>query len=76
MNVGGDAIMYLGNNERRHQVEWTSGVVIDKALVTASEYVIKEIGGKEYLFVEWKSGDYIYGGRKPCYYVFERDVNS
>lgn len=75
INVGGDAVMYLGNNERRHQVEWTEGVVIDKALVTASEYLIKEIGGKEYLFVEWKSGDYIYGGRKPCYYVFERDVN-
>lgn len=70
--VGGGAVMYLGNNERSHNVEWTAGVIIDKTLVTASEYLIKECGGKECLFVEWKSGDYIYGGRRPCYYVFER----
>lgn len=72
ISTGGDAVMYLGNNERSHNVEWTAGVIIDKTLVTASEYVIKESCGKEYLFVQWKSGDYIYGGRRPCYYVFER----
>jgi len=71
INRGGNAVMYLGNNERCHNVEWTAGVIIDKTLLTASEYVIKESDNRKYMFVEWKSGDYIYGGRKPGYYVLE-----
>lgn len=31
-----------------------------------------EIRG-ERLSVEWKSGDYSYGGMEPKYYVFERE---
>lgn len=30
------------------------------------------IGGRDYLFMEWKSGDYLYGGAEPGYYVFAR----
>ncbi len=28
--------------------------------------------GTEYLFVQWKSGDYSYGGEQPFWYVFKR----
>lgn len=53
---------------------WTRGYILDKLNITASAYEIREIDGREYLFVEWKSGDYIYGGWKPSYYVFERET--
>lgn len=53
-------------------VDWTKGFLLDKKKETASAYEIKELDGREYLFIEWKSGDYIFGKRKPCYYVFSR----
>ena len=56
-----------------YSVEWTKGMILDKHLLTNSAYEIKTINGKEYLFSEWKSGDYIYGGRVNGYYVFEKD---
>ena len=55
---------------------WTSGVLIDKSKVTASAYVIKIIENKEFLFLEWKMGNYVYGRLKPEYYVFERSANN
>ncbi len=55
-----------------HMQTWTKGYVLHKWDSTACAYRIKAIGGKEYLFVEWKSGDYLYGGRDACYYVFTR----
>ena len=52
---------------------WTRGYVLRKWNSTACAYEIRKICGAEYLFVEWKSGDYIWGGREPMYYVFVRD---
>ena len=51
---------------------WVSGYVICNPRVTASKYVIKTYEGVEYLFVQWKSGDYSYGGEQPFWYVFKR----
>jgi bla regulator protein BlaR1 len=42
-------------------------------LKTASHYTIKKIKGSEYLFMEWKSGDYTIRGMKPAYYVMRRE---
>jgi hypothetical protein len=50
---------------------FTKGFLLRKDL--ACGYEIKNIDGKDYLFMEWKNGDYIYGGRKPQYYVFTRE---
>jgi hypothetical protein len=52
-------------------LSWTKGFILNKQEQTASEYIIKEIEGKTYLFFEWKSGDYIYDDMKPWYYVLE-----
>ena len=57
-----------------HLQTWTKGYVLRKWNSTACAYQICTIDDKEYLFIEWKSGDYIYGGMEPCYYVFERDA--
>jgi DNA-binding transcriptional MerR regulator len=53
---------------------WTKGTTLAKSgeTSTAPAYEIHNIGGTDYLFLEWKSGDYIWGKRKPSYYVFKR----
>ncbi|MDD2806408.1 MAG: S8/S53 family peptidase [Elusimicrobiales bacterium] len=52
---------------------WTRGFVISPADRTASKYELKRLGGEEYLFMEWKSGDYILRGTAPGYYVLVRE---
>ncbi len=39
---------------------------------TSAKYSINEINNKNYLIVEWKSGDYKYGKAISGYYVFEK----
>lgn len=53
--------------------KWTKGLILSLHRTTAAKYFIKEMGGREYLFMEWKMGNYIYGGMKPDIYVFKRD---
>jgi hypothetical protein len=53
-------------------LRYTKGFVINDKEMTAEEYQIKTINGKEILFVQHKSGDYFYGGKAPHWYVFER----
>ena len=59
-------------NAYRESCRWTAGTVIRGELVACS-YEFQWIEGKEYLFWEWKSGDYVYGGCEPWYYVFVRE---
>lgn len=68
----GKLLAYYKNSEDIEQLEWSKGVVINKRMSTASEYVIKTINDNDYLFVEWKSGDYIWGGKIYGYYVLKR----
>jgi hypothetical protein len=51
---------------------WTKGKVIHVPDKTAAEYVIKEMNGRQYLFLEWKTGDYTIRHRKPWYYVLSK----
>ena len=53
--------------------KWTMGYVLNLHRTTAAAYQIKKINGTEYLILEWKMGDYIYGGMKPDHYVFRRE---
>lgn len=53
-------------------ITWTKGFVLHRGDKTSSAYEIKKINGKEYLFFEWKSGDYLFRGKKPACYVLER----
>ena len=55
------------------RMNWSKDVVINNENSTVSEYIIKEIDGHEYMFVEWKSGDYIFGGVVKGYYVFRKN---
>lgn len=55
--------------------KWTKGFVLNQHRTTAAAYSIRNINGSDYLFMEWKMGNYIYGGFEPDYYVFERISN-
>ena len=52
--------------------KWTKGFVINTSGKTTSAYTIQNINGTDYMFYEWKSGDYVYRGQSPWYYVLER----
>lgn len=51
---------------------WINEYVICNPRHTASKYTIQTIEHTEYLFIEWKSGDYSFGGETPFWYVFKR----
>ena len=74
----GEIISILGDKTicGAHMQTWTKGYILRKWNQTACAYKLCEINGEEYLFIEWKSGDYIYGGLEPQYYVFTRVSNN
>ncbi len=51
---------------------WTRGKLFHRGDRTAADYYIKQMEGVDYLFVEWKSGDYVFGHRRSRYYVLKR----
>lgn len=51
---------------------WTKNYLLRKWNWSACEYEIRTHNSKEYLIIEWKSGDYRYGGYDTNYYVFVR----
>lgn len=65
-----------GGKKTNRILHYTKGLVLNRTSLTAEEYIIKIFGNKEYLFVQHKSGDYVYGGYEPQWYVFERRGNS
>lgn len=57
------------------QSGWTNGVVISTYAKTASKYTIKKLDGTDYMFFEWKAGDYILRDMDPGYYVLVREAD-
>ena len=68
---GGTANLKVGSEEP-FKLEWTKGMILDKQYKLASKCEIKEIDGDMYMFYEWKSGDYVYRGMQPYYYVLKK----
>ncbi len=52
------------------KIKWTKDFILTSQ--TASNYIIQEIDGVEYLIMDWKSGDYIFGGEIFGCYVFKK----
>ena len=48
------------------------GYVISQQEESAEGYLLREIDGIQYLFIQHKSGDYFFGGKEPTYYVFKK----
>ncbi len=51
---------------------WSKGFTWDVGENNVGTYEFRNVGGKEYLFMEWMSGDVTIRGEKPSYYVLER----
>lgn len=67
-----DLSVYPGGKTSRIWI-WTKGMLLHPGGDhTASQYEIKDIDGARYLFMQWKSGDYILRGAAPRYYVLKK----
>lgn len=63
-------INYENNTET---TKYTKDYIINFGLPnTLSKYELKEIDGKLYMIIEWKSGDYVFGGIINGYYILEK----
>ena len=51
---------------------WTKGYLLKKWNSTACAYEIRNSDGRDYLIMDWKSGDYRWGGMDTDYYVFQK----
>ena len=62
-------------NGNSFNAKWTKGTTLYNTGdgTHAPAYESRILDGREYLFIEWKSGDYIWGGWDPKYYVFVRE---
>lgn len=59
--------------EGEDTVLWTKNYLLRKWNRSACEYEIRTVDGIDYLIIEWKSGDWRYGGYDTNYYVFTRE---
>ena len=62
------------NRYTRYEIvsDTARGAVLGQELHTADEYLLREIVGEPFLFVQHKTGDYVYGGLPPKWHVFQR----
>ncbi|MBQ3137580.1 MAG: MerR family transcriptional regulator [Clostridia bacterium] len=58
--------------EGEDTVVWTKNYLLRKWNWSACKYEIRTVNGVDYMIIEWKSGDYRYGGFDTNYYVFTR----
>ena len=54
------------------KLSWTKNYLLRKWNWSACEYEIRKVEDIEYMIIEWKSGDYRFGGFDTNYYVFTR----
>ena len=59
--------------EGEETVTWTKNYLLRKWNWSACKYEIRTVNNTEYMIIEWKSGDYRYGGFDTNYYVFIRN---
>ena len=69
----GKLIIEYKNGDMRN-LEWTKGVVLDKANETACAYHLQTFEEGDYLIMEFKSGDYSFGGQVKGSYVFKKKL--
>lgn len=67
-----DGTFILNTQSHSSKLKWTKGLMLNKYSKTASAYEIFVRDGKEYLIMEWKSGDYSFGGGRIYWYVYTR----
>jgi beta-lactamase regulating signal transducer with metallopeptidase domain len=72
MTFGADGKVQAKMGQHGASLPWSKGSVWIPQMRAEGHYEIRSIGGQDYLFWEWISGDVIVRGEKPQYYVFAR----
>ncbi len=72
VEFGADGRAVRNYDGKEWKDRWSKGVLIDEQHSTVQQYSFRMCNGKEHLFLEWKTGNYVYGGFPPSYYVFVR----
>lgn len=68
-------LMVVFEDKGTNNIKYTKGIIINEMFQnTATAYKVKKIDGKQYMFKEHKSGDYVWGKMKPYLYVFKKEV--
>lgn len=57
----------------REKQSWTKGYMLRYWNHTACAYEIVTVEDRDYMIIEWKSGDYRWGAQDTDYYVFVRE---
>lgn len=72
---GGDLVsVYMDQTiSGRDLQSWTKGYVLRYWNHTACAYEIVTVEDRDYMIIEWKSGDYRWGAQDTDYYVFVRE---
>ena len=66
-------VLVANAKEELFKAKWSKGMIgFTFEVPVAMHYEIKNINGKDYLIMEWKSGDYIFGGYIQGCCVFEK----
>ena len=65
----------FADNGKTHKpfLTWTKGSVYHWGDKSTAQYIVKTIGKEQYLFLEWMSGDVMFRGQKPWYYVLKKE---
>lgn len=67
-----DGTFVQSTKEHSNQLTWTKGLLLYTKEKVACAYEIKVFDGIEYLIVQWKTGDYNFGGGRIYWYVYTR----
>jgi hypothetical protein len=73
MSDGSIMAAFESNNLLAAHITWTKEAIINKQDEFTSSYLVENIDGEDYLFYEWKCGDYSYRSMEPWFYVFKKD---
>ncbi len=65
--------VYPGGRTSYPWLVWTRGIFINQGEKTAARYEIRNFDRTNYLFVEWKNGDYILFHSRPWYFVLREN---
>lgn len=71
---GAAEIYYCDGSGEAYQTKWTNGYIIDENGygTFAQRLFVSVIDDVEFLFMEFKSGDYVFRNEVSCYYIFIR----
>lgn len=71
----GREVSYADKSVGTGETKWTKGYVWGGD-DTISEYVIKQLNGKTFMFIQFKNNDYTVRGQKPNYFVYMKTSNT